>query len=314
MKNTIISISLIIILFASTISSSYGDLVEKNYKSNTVAPKFTDKTITPQLTKHYTINLDERHFKITNQELTVTLVKQPQLNRLVKIGLHEDIFLVAHSPTQAIVQRLSGSRKGEELDNVVGLVSSQPITSVDHYTAIESYTDPGVILTEFNDYLNSLGLAQFAYAELTINQQFGSNQNIQPIFDFVKTLQHDSSQLIFIFAVAAFYIIVRSELRNVKFYSYTKTLSIIFALILCSSAITAPYSIASSYYAHAQLTNDSVNSTEVYVPVQSTDSIVSNSTDVFGPVQPMSNETSSVEIIGPMIPSNQTQTIEAPSN
>ncbi|NDF27813.1 MAG: hypothetical protein EB153_09750, partial [Nitrosopumilaceae archaeon] len=287
MKNTIISISLIIILFASTISSSYGDLVEKNYKSNTVAPKFTDKTITPQLTKHYTINLDERHFKITNQELTVTLVKQPQLNRLVKIGLHEEfnasnddgsdnhIFLVAHSPTQAIVQRLSGSRKGEELDNVVGLVSSQPITSVDHYTAIESYTDPGVILTEFNDYLNSLGLAQFAYAELTINQQFGSNQNIQPIFDFVKTLQHDSSQLIFIFAVAAFYIIVRSELRNVKFYSYTKTLSIIFALILCSSAITAPYSIASSYYAHAQLTNDSVNSTEVYVPVQSTDSIVS---------------------------------------
>ena len=122
------------------------------------------------------VNLQEQ-FKISNDD-----------------GSNNQIFVVRHSPMQAIIQTLYGYRKGEVLDNVIGPVQSQSTVSLDYHAAEESYNDPGIVLAEFNNYLVNIGLNQFAYAELIQNNPTISQQQLQPIFDIAKTLEHISAK------------------------------------------------------------------------------------------------------------------------
>lgn len=111
MKKTIISLSLIVILLTSSVSLAYGDLVEKNYKPTVVAPKFSEKTLAPKLTKHYTINLDERQTKLSTKAKTVRQnfsSNKPQVQpevQFVQVQTHRDSDLFKSETLQQVTHQ-----------------------------------------------------------------------------------------------------------------------------------------------------------------------------------------------------------------
>jgi len=86
------------------------------------------------------------------------------------------------------------------------------------------------------------------------------------------SFEQQSSTTLFIFAVAAFYIIVRSENPKLKIQTYNRILSLVFISLLASSLIVTPLSISESYYAHAE-TEKNVNFTDDMPPESLSDQI-----------------------------------------
>ncbi|MEM3100884.1 MAG: LamG-like jellyroll fold domain-containing protein, partial [Candidatus Nitrosotenuis sp.] len=270
----VISLSLIFALMVSSFITTYGDTVTKNYKHETT-PTFIGKITDPKLTKDFTISLDEKKIQHRNQEVTITLTKQPRVEYANRVHITEDVnvsnddgsdnqlYLLKHNPTQAILERIFNNRKFN-FDKIVGLLSSDN-------TITTLYHD---ITRSLGDETGDLQAGDFAEISLDIGNAVNIRSDndllqLQPIINTISTesiyddlydqitpvvvwLEQQSTTYVFIFATAAFYIIVRSEAPKIKLENYTKTLSFVFIFILISSIVTTPLSISSSYYAHAE--------------------------------------------------------------
>jgi len=88
----IISISLIFILLSS-FSSSFGDTISQNYKQEITPPKFIEKPSVTELTRDFTLALDEKKLQLTNQEISITLLRQPIVEYITNIHISEDITI-----------------------------------------------------------------------------------------------------------------------------------------------------------------------------------------------------------------------------
>ncbi|MEM3064193.1 MAG: hypothetical protein QW177_02355, partial [Candidatus Nitrosotenuis sp.] len=289
----VLSISLIVALVLSSSIASYGDTLAKNYR-HTTTPIFVEKAISPQLTKDFTISIDENRIQLRNQEVTVTLVKQPKIEFVNKINIIEDInvsnddgsdnqlYLVKHNPTQAILERIFNSRKFK-LDKIVSLLPSDvPLISLYHdLTGSLGHHTGDPLLDDFDEIqLNSITTPDNEnHNELLQFQPISTSLSIQSAFDdlddqltiTVGWFEQQSTTYIFVFAAAAFYVIVRSEDPKIRIQNHTRLLSFVCISLLISSVVINPLSISSSYYAHAE--TEGGDSNESMQPPNSTESV-----------------------------------------
>ncbi|MBI5378109.1 MAG: LamG domain-containing protein, partial [Thaumarchaeota archaeon] len=284
----IISLSLVFVLVFSSFSASYGDIIFQNQKHVTALPTFVEKPTGTTLTKDFTIYLDERKIQFTNQEVTVQLIKKPTSEYTSRLHIDEDmtvsnfdgsenqIYLFKHNQIGAILERVFNFRKFK-FDKIIGLpISAASIVSLynDLGGSLDSDLGNGqnvdfdkisfdignIFATEFDTDLfelqqvNNVFSTQLVYDKLT--KQVGI---------VTDSFEQQSSTFLFIFAITAFYIIVRSEDPKIKIQNYNRILSLVFISMLISAAVVTPLSISSSYYAHAQ-TVDDTNSINAVTP------------------------------------------------
>ena len=88
----LISLTLIFALVASTLTSSFGDIIPSDLQKNS-ATKFIETPTYTKLTKDYTIRIDEKYQRIQNQELTVTLIKRATTEQSTRIHISESMTM-----------------------------------------------------------------------------------------------------------------------------------------------------------------------------------------------------------------------------
>ena len=345
MKYTkIVSLSLIAVLVASSFFSSHADvsLPKQNDPDRTI---FVESQATAVLTKDYTINIEEAKHKVTNQEVSVTLVKRPVVDNTLRIGISEkmlfsnddgsehQIYLLKHNPIHAILDRIFNQRKFK-LDKLVGVSYTDTMASPDNgllgslsdgltndqngdfdeitLSALSSYEMKNSIAIELQPILTSIFI-QSSYSSF-----------VNDVGYVVDLAEQQSTTLLFISAISAFYVIVRSENPIVKTQQTRRFLSFVFIAIILSSAIITPLSISSSYYAHAEM-DDSSNMTEPEIPETVSDDTVEVydieiplSIDPGTDIQSLDDDTPQTPET-PQAPANSTipqdpQTPETPSN
>ncbi len=275
----IISMSLIFALVISAFTSSYGDVVPLNLQQNSPT-KLIENPTDVKLTKEYTVRIDERNLKVVNQEVTATLTQRPITEQTTKISMFEEvtlsngdelenqIHLLKHNFNQAILERIFNKRKFK-LDKSIGIpLSIDTILSLYGNVVGPLYSNTaGPLSKDFDkipfeeqdilvDYELDLTESQPVIESLIQNSFDDFDELIQDITD---SLEQQSTTLLFIFAIAAFYVIVRSENPKIQIQTYKRLLSFGFILILLSSALISPLSISSSYYAYAQTDQNSTN-------------------------------------------------------
>ncbi|MGI0004295.1 MAG: LamG-like jellyroll fold domain-containing protein, partial [Candidatus Nitrosotenuis sp.] len=158
--------------------------------------------------------------------------------------------------------------------SIIGSLYSNTADSLSDDFAQISFKEPDILAENELDLIDSQPIID----SLLLQTSFDDfDEYVQDVID---SLEQQSTTLLFIFAVAAFYIIVRSENPKIKIQTYNRVLSFIFISILASSAIVSPFSISSSYYAHAQ---SEQNLTDSQAEAIQNPSISSNSTQVLPP-------------------------------
>ncbi|MEW6044442.1 MAG: hypothetical protein AB1608_09275, partial [Thermoproteota archaeon] len=274
-----ISLPLILVLIFSTISSAYGDTIVLSSKQEMPTLLSVEKQTATKLTKDYTLSLEEKKLQYTDHEVTLTLHRQPRADYIMKLQISEEmsvsnndgsenqIYLVKHNPYQAILERVFNTRK-LKFDKIVGLpVTSTAIVSLYH-DIVGSLTDPlssddnddfDKILIKLHDKsldISDLELLQLHPLVNSILIQSTYDDFEKQVRAIAVSVEQQSSTAVFIFAIAAFYIIVRSEDPKLKIQNYNKILSFVFITLLISSMVVTPLSISESYYAHAESEND----------------------------------------------------------
>ena len=245
----IISLSLIAILIISSFVSS---------NSNATLPKISEQPIIFDdgksdtiLTKHYKVSIDEKKTQFANQEVSLILTKRPTVDHTTRLDISEKmmfsngdgsnnpISLLKYNPVHAVLERIFNQRK-LEFDNIWSILSTN--------TAVPPPTDPiGGLFSDQFDMFDVEQNLQHDKQLFKIQQQFfydhGFDTNVvsqisqfenlvQPIQYVTDSIERQSQSLLFIFAISAFYIIVRSENPNTKIQNYKKALSLIFIIIL----------------------------------------------------------------------------------
>ncbi|MFN3655197.1 MAG: hypothetical protein ACK4TO_07735, partial [Candidatus Nitrosotenuis sp.] len=148
MKTKVISFSLIFVLVLSSLSSSFSEPILPQYNEEKSLVSVAETPSLTQLTKDYTLSLEEKKTQITNQEVTVTLVRQPQIDHITNLKISESIimsnsdqagnqlYILKHDRYQAIMERIFNHRKSQ-FDKVVGLPSDTISTAQLYHSLVE---------------------------------------------------------------------------------------------------------------------------------------------------------------------------------
>ncbi|WKT58388.1 LamG-like jellyroll fold domain-containing protein [Candidatus Nitrosotenuis chungbukensis] len=173
-------------------------------------------------------------------------------------GSDNQIYLLKHNNNQAILERVFNQRKFN-FDKISDVASPFVTASAYHNTIgylSDSLSDSAddnfeQILSRIQTFLTSksdvdlIELQPVIYSILTKFVFDDVENNIQYVGD---SFEQQSSSLLFIFAVVAFYIMVRSENPKIRIQNYNRILSLVFISILLSSGIASPISISKSYW------------------------------------------------------------------
>ncbi|MEW6044122.1 MAG: LamG-like jellyroll fold domain-containing protein, partial [Thermoproteota archaeon] len=256
----------------------------QNRQEETTPPHFVQKPTTTKLTKDFTVSIEEEKFEFTKQEVTLILIKQPKIDHISTLQISEDIllsnndgsenqiYLTKHNQIQAILERILNYRKFK-FDKVVGLpLSAAPIMSW-YGDAMATLQGKGVDTGDENFEQILFDIFNIVYDEIEQDLQTGhivaALLTTRAYDDFDRQIRftldsavQQSSTAVFIFAIAAIYIIVRSEEPKTKIQNYNKFLSFVFILLLASTIVITPLSISKSYYASAEMEDNATETVE----------------------------------------------------
>ncbi len=275
--------------------------------TNQEKTEISDSVISTQKpTINTMINLEEKPTKFRFNEVTLSIVKKPQITKTIfvtekmtmtntKDG-ETSLHLIKKENNLALLDRIFGKRK-DQLDNVIGIsqytgpidlsFDDAPMQSDDGMgvyrdTNIESLWGISLALT------NHVAALQPSFYNL-ISVDIDDLSIIGPQLELIQKTLHPTSPVLFIFALSACYLIIRSEDHKIKIQSYRQILCLAFVVILLSSTVTIPLSISDSYYAYAQEAQDSLEA-------------MGSSSTSFGPQEPASIDTEESTTLEPVMP------------
>jgi hypothetical protein len=157
------------------------------------------------------------------------------------------IYLLKHNHNQALLERIFNYRKFQ-FDKIVGLpLNSHSIIPVYHDIIDPLYDD--TVYLAHGDFDQILFDIQKIFSDLDTDllhtHPIITAFEVQSTYDdfgrqvkvTVDSVGQESSTLLFVFAIAAFYIIVRSENPQLKIQNYNKVFSFVFISLLVSSMV-----------------------------------------------------------------------------
>ncbi|MGQ0605987.1 MAG: LamG-like jellyroll fold domain-containing protein, partial [Candidatus Nitrosotenuis sp.] len=277
MKNIkTVSIVLALVLSLSLISSSFEDTIPSNDKLQDSSIKFIEKSTESKITKHLTINLEEKTTKFVYPEVQLLLVKKPTMHNRSLVQLSEDISvsnddgsqtqirIVKHDRYQTMLDRLFGYRK-MEFDNVIGLPLfdntittsySYIMTPLDHSIGVSD--DYGTVILQSTQQLIPADLHDTNLFAQGNDNQFTINFDNQ-IKSTLDLFGQYSTTLLPVFAITAFYVIVRSDNLIIQTKERNRIFCAVFICLLISTMVVTPLSISSSYYAYGESPENSTD-------------------------------------------------------
>ncbi|MEO9308721.1 MAG: hypothetical protein ABI337_00310, partial [Nitrososphaera sp.] len=280
----LISLSLVFLLALSTFASANGATTIINEIQDQKAENpLLDISSKPSL--HVTVDISEYTTKISKGEVSLVLHKKPAVSRSltltesVRFETHDadKIFLIKHDQERiALLERIFNQNKFK-LDKL------KLIDFVDDSTVRSTYQIPiqlfhhvpllliGETKTPITFSLSTL--LDFSIKTLENNIQLHNFANNFAINEFADNKSTDaqlfnlSSPTILIFAISAFYVIIRVDAPHLQFRNWKKFLSLILFSIISSSTILTPYSISYAYWPSAYADDSMITETESSVPI-----------------------------------------------